>query len=334
MKLRGGLSSRTTSTRPLRLDLDCLAGHRVPPGGTGRGSGYSDIRRSGYRAPLGRICLTARARSDLPRLSPAGYRLERLQRRAGGGAGAARARGAPALPGARRPPSSGSSTRSGRGREASWSCTRSPTPAHEGACTVYRPDIGGLLPVYVYDRYEGFEVRTFDRLTDEELDRYLNANVAAVRDVAALADPGCRAREPPRDGPGDPRAGAGGSAVRGQDPRLGARVHGQAALPALRSLRDARGSRGRRAVLVGSQHTAESLWAAMPLDELPERTRLGPPGVDVAHLRSARARRMARRASTGWCAGSRPPSEPVSTPPPAAAIDQLCDAAQEHAAGR
>ena len=24
-----------------------------------------------------------------------------------------------------------------------------------GSCTVYRPDIGGLLPVYVADRYEG-----------------------------------------------------------------------------------------------------------------------------------------------------------------------------------
>src|SRR6185503_20007740 len=30
-------------------------------------------------------------------------------------------------------------------------------PVFEGRCTVYRPDIGGLLPVYVYDRYEGFE---------------------------------------------------------------------------------------------------------------------------------------------------------------------------------
>jgi hypothetical protein len=42
-------------------------------------------------------------------------------------------------------------------------------PAHAGRCTVYRPDIGGLLPVYVYDTYEGFEVRTFDQLTEEQL---------------------------------------------------------------------------------------------------------------------------------------------------------------------
>ena len=34
-------------------------------------------------------------------------------------------------------------------------------------------------------------------------------------------------------------------------------------------------------MLVGSRHTAESLWAAMPLEGLRERTFLGPPGVDV-----------------------------------------------------
>jgi glycosyltransferase involved in cell wall biosynthesis len=34
-------------------------------------------------------------------------------------------------------------------------------------------------------------------------------------------------------------------------------------------------------VLVGSRHTAESLWAAMDDPDLPARTRLGPPGVDV-----------------------------------------------------
>ena len=36
-----------------------------------------------------------------------------------------------------------------------------------------------------------------------------------------------------------------------------------------------------RAVLVGSRHTAESLWAAMPLEDLRERTFLSPPGVDT-----------------------------------------------------
>src|SRR6476661_5917617 len=50
---------------------------------------------------------------------------------------------------------------------------------------IHNPDIHGLLPVYVKDPYEGFEVKAFPELTDEELDRYIDANVTAVRDVAA-----------------------------------------------------------------------------------------------------------------------------------------------------
>jgi hypothetical protein len=67
-----------------------------------------------------------------------------------------------------------------------------PEPAaarvHSGTVTAYVPDIGGLLPVYVYDRYEGFEVKTFGELTDEQLDAYIAANVAAARDVVSAAD--------------------------------------------------------------------------------------------------------------------------------------------------
>ena len=49
-----------------------------------------------------------------------------------------------------------------------------------GRCRVVRPYIGGLLPVYVYDEYEGFTVKRFVDLTDEELTRYTNLNVAAL----------------------------------------------------------------------------------------------------------------------------------------------------------
>src|ERR671934_1949219 len=35
-----------------------------------------------------------------------------------------------------------------------------------GSITVYRPEIGGLLPVYVRDQYEGFAVKTFAELSD------------------------------------------------------------------------------------------------------------------------------------------------------------------------
>src|SRR3954469_12673638 len=53
-----------------------------------------------------------------------------------------------------------------------------------GTVTVYLPDIGGLLPVYVADEYDEFRVKTFHDLTDAELSAYLDANVAAVRGVA------------------------------------------------------------------------------------------------------------------------------------------------------
>src|SRR5215217_8129338 len=55
--------------------------------------------------------------------------------------------------------------------------------------TVYRPDIAGLLPLYVADRYEGVEARPFPELGEDELDRYLERNVAAVREVAERVKP-------------------------------------------------------------------------------------------------------------------------------------------------
>src|SRR5947207_9215959 len=54
---------------------------------------------------------------------------------------------------------------------------------------VYRPDIAGLLPLYVADRYDGVEARPFQDLSEEEVDRYLARNVDAVREVAARVRP-------------------------------------------------------------------------------------------------------------------------------------------------
>ena len=55
--------------------------------------------------------------------------------------------------------------------------------------TAWRPDIGRLLPVYVADRYEGFEARTLLECSDAEIEAYVQANVDAVRDVCARALP-------------------------------------------------------------------------------------------------------------------------------------------------
>jgi glycosyltransferase involved in cell wall biosynthesis len=48
---------------------------------------------------------------------------------------------------------------------------------------VVRPEIGGLLPVFVLDRYEGLEAKLLQQLTPEERDRYVEANVAALREL-------------------------------------------------------------------------------------------------------------------------------------------------------
>ena len=49
-----------------------------------------------------------------------------------------------------------------------------------GSCAVLRPDIGGLLPVFVYDAYEGFEAKLCVDLTADELSSYVARNVEAM----------------------------------------------------------------------------------------------------------------------------------------------------------
>jgi glycosyltransferase involved in cell wall biosynthesis len=150
-----------------------------------------------------------------------------------------------------------------------------------GAVTVYVPEIGGLLPVYVDDPYEGFRVKTFAELTDAELVAYLEANVAAVGDVVeALGGVDAALANHLVMGPVIlARAGL----------RFAVKVHGSALeytvkpeperfMPYAREGLDAAAG-----VLVGSRHTAASLWEAMDDPGLPAKTRLGPPGVDT-HL--------------------------------------------------
>ncbi|HUH81678.1 MAG TPA: glycosyltransferase [Solirubrobacteraceae bacterium] len=157
--------------------------------------------------------------------------------------------------------------------------------AEAGSCTVYRPDIGGLLPVYVADRYEAMEARTFSQLSDGELRRYLEANVDAVREVAARAGPELALANHLVMGPVI-LARALGTGI-----PYAVKVHGSALEYTVkpdpeRFLGVAReGLAPAAAVLVGSRHTAESLWEAIADPGLPGRTRLGPPGVDVARFR-------------------------------------------------
>jgi glycosyltransferase involved in cell wall biosynthesis len=164
--------------------------------------------------------------------------------------------------------------------------------------TVRNPDIGRVLPVYVADRYEGFEAKPYPQLSDSELQHYLDSNVAAVQDAptpdVALANhlvmgPAILAR---------------GLADRAP---YAVKIHGSALEYTVRPNRERflpyalEGVRGAAGVLVGSRHTAESLWEVLADEpELPRRTRLGPPGVDVHTFRPGAAdlERLAERVSS------------------------------------
>jgi glycosyltransferase involved in cell wall biosynthesis len=49
-----------------------------------------------------------------------------------------------------------------------------------GGARVVRPDVVGLLPVFVLDRYEGYEVRLVQDCSRDELTRWVDANASAV----------------------------------------------------------------------------------------------------------------------------------------------------------
>lgn len=158
-------------------------------------------------------------------------------------------------------------------------------------CTVYRPDIGPLLPVYVADRYEGIEARPFLELSDAELARYLEANVVAVRELSARVQPELALANHLVMGPVILARALAASVP------YAVKIHGSAleytvkAAPE-RFVEPAReGLLAARGVLVGSAHTAHSLWEALGDEQIAARTRLGPPGVDVAAFRPIEAYR-------------------------------------------
>jgi glycosyltransferase involved in cell wall biosynthesis len=150
--------------------------------------------------------------------------------------------------------------------------------------TVYRPDIGGLLPVYVADRYEGIEARPFPELSDAEVDRYVDANVAAVREVVERVRPDVAFANHIIMGPVVLARALAGTGVtyavknHGSDLEYTIKPHPRF-LPYARE-----GLAGAQGILVGSRHTADSMWTAIDDPALRERTRLGPPGVDIGRF--------------------------------------------------
>jgi glycosyltransferase involved in cell wall biosynthesis len=145
--------------------------------------------------------------------------------------------------------------------------------------TAYLPDIGRVLPVYVADAYEGFDARPYPDLSEAEVDHYIAANAAAVRDVAARA----------RIDAGLANHMVMGPVIlaRGLDAPYAVKIHGSALTYTVAPHRErflpyaAEGLEKAGAILVGSRHTAEGLWEVMDDAAIREKTRLGPPGVDA-----------------------------------------------------
>lgn len=149
-------------------------------------------------------------------------------------------------------------------------------------CTAYLPPIGRLLPVYVSDRYEGFEAKPYIECSDHEIDAYVARNVDAVAEIAARVRPDLALANHLVMGPLILARALADLRV-----PYAVKIHGSALeytvkVQPERFVEPAReGLAPARCVLAGSAHSAESLWEALGADErLVARTRLGPPGVD------------------------------------------------------
>jgi len=153
------------------------------------------------------------------------------------------------------------------------------------AVTVWQPDIGGLLPVYVKDRYPGFTVKTFVECSEEEVEAYVVANARAIAAICARRPPDLALINHLVMGPL--------AATRGlpADVPYAVKVHGSdleyavAPAPARFVPAAQEGIERAATLLVGSGHTARRMFELLQDRGLPARTRLGPPGVDTESFR-------------------------------------------------
>jgi len=144
-----------------------------------------------------------------------------------------------------------------------------------GGAEVVQPEIGGVLPVFVLDRYEDLEARLLTDLTRAERERYVAANVAAVRERL------------PADVVFANHVLPGGAVALGSGARYAVKAHGSELEYALRGdpeLRawGAKALERAEAVFVGSTHIRDVLEEILGhVDRVHEV----PPGVDVEEFR-------------------------------------------------
>jgi glycosyltransferase involved in cell wall biosynthesis len=143
-----------------------------------------------------------------------------------------------------------------------------------GAATV-RPDVGGLLPVFVLDRYEGYEAKLVQDCTRAELENWVERNATAIR--ALLPADLVFANHVLLGGPVGAASGAR-YAVKAHGSELEYSLRGDAALSAW-----ARESlAGAAALFVGSAHIRDVLENVVGHVE---RVHEVPPGVDIDEWR-------------------------------------------------
>ena len=150
-----------------------------------------------------------------------------------------------------------------------------------GRAVLLRPEIGSLLPVFVYDEYEGFEVKRFVDLSDSELQTYLERNVSALRAAAAWHGPDVLIAGHAVPGPVVARRACGDGAyvakIHGSDLEYAVRLQGRYRKLAAEGLAEARS-------VVGA--SADVLARTVELvPEAAGSTRVVYPGVDVERFR-------------------------------------------------
>jgi glycosyltransferase involved in cell wall biosynthesis len=140
-----------------------------------------------------------------------------------------------------------------------------------GSVEFVRPDVGGLLPVFVIDRYEGYRVKLVQDCEPEELLAWVEANAAALRERL------------PADLVFVNHVLLGGPVGAGTGARFAVKVHGSELEYSMRgnarlSNWGAEALQQAAAVIVGSEHIREALEEVCGhVDRVHEI----PPGVDV-----------------------------------------------------
>ena len=140
-----------------------------------------------------------------------------------------------------------------------------------GGATSLRPDVGGLLPVFVLDRYDGYDVRRVQDCTRAELDGWVEANAAAIRSL--LPADVVFTNHVLLGGPVGAAAGAP-FAVKAHGSELEYSMRGNAELSAW----GAEALAGARATFVGSEHIRTVLGEVCGHTENVIEV---PPGVDI-----------------------------------------------------